>query len=274
MNALARPVTVSTLHKLKAQGEKFAVLTAYDASFAAVLEAAGVEVLLVGDSLGMVVQGQATTLPVTLDEMVYHTRCVARGAGHAMVMADLPFMSYATVEQALASAARLMKEGGAQMLKLEATDNAVEVVRRLAANGIPVCGHLGLAPQTVHKLGGYRVQGREPAAAQAMLAEARAMEAAGADLLLLESVPSTLAETITRSVQVPVIGIGAGPVCDAQVLVLYDLLGISTGKRPRFSKDFLADLDGAGPISIRAAVAAYVQAVKAGTFPAAEHSFT
>lgn len=274
MSERLRQVTVTTLRKLKEQGERFACLTAYDASFAAVLDDAGIDVILVGDSLGMVIQGRSTTLPVTLDEMVYHTRAVSRGTRRALVMADLPFMSYASVPQALDSAARLMKEGGAQAVKLEAGGDAVAVVEQLARHGIPVCGHLGLAPQSVHKLGGYRVQGREHAAAEAMLADARAMEQAGADLLLLESVPAGLAERISRAVSVPVIGIGAGPACDAQILVLYDLLGISVGKRPRFSMDFLQALSGSDTISVRAAVAAFVQAVKDGSFPAAEHTFT
>lgn len=274
MSESPRQVTVATLRKLKGEGEKFACLTAYDASFAAVLDAAGVELILVGDSLGMVVQGHSTTLPVSLDEMVYHTRAVSRGTRRALVMADLPFMSYSSVPQALDSAARLMKEGGAHAVKLEASGDAVEIVAQLARHGIPVCGHLGLAPQSVHKLGGYRVQGREQAAAEAMLADARAMEEAGADLLLLESVPAPLAERITRAVAVPVIGIGAGAACDGQILVLYDLLGITMGRRPRFSMDFLQALGGQADISVHAAVAAYVQAVKDGSFPAPEHTFT
>lgn len=274
MSETPRPVTAAGLRKLKAQGEKFACLTAYDASFAASLDAAGVDLILVGDSLGMVIQGHATTLPVTVDDLVYHTRCVSHGARRALVMADLPFGSYNSVEQALDSATRLMKEGGAQAVKIEATGDAVEIVGRLARHGIPVCGHLGLAPQAVHKLGGYRVQGRDTETAEAMMADARAMEQAGADMLLLESVPAGLAERITRAASVPVIGIGAGPGCDGQILVLYDLLGISMGKRPRFSMDFLETLNGKETVSVQAAVAAYVQAVRDGSFPTAEHSFT
>ena len=261
-------VTVTTLRKYKEAGEKFAVLTAYDAAFATVLENAGVEVLLVGDSLGMVVQGRETTIPVTLDEMVYHTAMVSRGRQRALVMADLPFLSYASAEQALHSAARLMKEGGAQMVKLEGGALMVETVQHLTRHGVPVCAHLGLLPQSVLKLGGYRVQGRESADARTMLADAKALEAAGADLLVLECVPRTLAAEIAASVAIPVIGIGAGPEVDAQVLVLYDMLGITPGKRPKFSRDFLQE-----HASVEAAVAAYVQAVKSGAFPGDEHSF-
>ncbi len=265
------PITINTLRRHKEQGEKFACLTAYDASFAAALESAGVEVLLVGDSLGMVVQGHDTTLPVSLEDMIYHTRAVRRASGRALVMADMPFMTYATLADALHNAGRLMREGGAQMVKLEGGGDLVETIAQLSRNGVPVCGHLGLAPQSVHKLGGYRVQGRDPAAAQAMLDDACAMEAAGADVLLLESVPAPLAAQISARVSVPVIGIGAGAGCDGQILVLYDVLGISVGKRPRFSRDFLQDA--AAPASVRAAVERYVEAVKSGAFPSAEHSF-
>ena len=261
-------ITTRTLREMKQAGEKITCLTSYDASFARILEDAGVDILLVGDSLGMVIQGHDSTLPVDLDDMVYHTRAVSSASESALVMADLPFMSYATPEQAMASAARLMKEGGAQMVKLEGGAVMVDTVRQLSAQGIPVCAHLGLLPQSVNKLGGYRVQGRDSQAADAMLADARAMETAGADVLLLECVPATLAGEITAALSIPVIGIGAGPHCDAQVLVLYDMLGITPGKRPRFSKDFLQQGG-----DIRAAVAAYVKAVKDGSFPAAEHSF-
>ncbi|MBN4079029.1 3-methyl-2-oxobutanoate hydroxymethyltransferase [Beggiatoa alba] len=261
-------ITTSTLRKMKQAGEKITCLTAYDASFAQILEEEGVEILLVGDSLGMVIQGQDSTLPVKLGDMIYHTQMVRAANKTALVMADMPFMTYATPMQALASAGRLMKEGGAHMVKLEGGASMVESVRHLAEHGIPVCAHLGLLPQSVNKIGGYKVQGRNEKEAQAMLLDARAMEEAGADILLLECVPSLLAAEITTTLEVPVIGIGAGPQCDAQVLVLYDMLGITPGKRPRFSKDFLQD---AG--DIRAAVRAYVQAVKDGSFPAAEHSF-
>jgi 3-methyl-2-oxobutanoate hydroxymethyltransferase len=253
---------------MKQAGEKIACLTAYDASFAQILAEEGVDILLVGDSLGMVLQGKDSTLPVKLADMVYHTRMVRAASQDALVMADLPFMTYATPMQALASSGQLMKEGGAHMVKLEGGAPMVGTVANLAEHGIPVCAHLGLLPQSVNKLGGYKVQGRDDQQAQAMLADARAMEDAGADCLLLECVPSLLAAEITAAVEVPVIGIGAGPQCDAQVLVLYDMLGITPGKRPRFSKDFLQEGG-----DIRGAVRAYVQSVKDGSFPGDEHSF-
>ncbi len=264
----AGSVTVTSLRKMKRKGEKFACLTAYDASFAALLDAAGVEVLLVGDSLGMVVQGRETTVPVTMDEMVYHAAAAARGRRRALLMADMPFMSYATPEQALRNAARLMQEGGAHMVKLEGGAIQVETVRQLTARGIPVCAHLGLQPQSVHRLGGYRVQGRDPAAARQMLQDAQALQAAGADVLVVESIPGALAAEITGAVDIPVIGIGAGPTCDGQVLVLYDMLGITPGHRPKFVRDFMQ-----GQSSVAAAVESYVLAVKSGAFPAPEHGF-
>jgi len=257
-------ITLSTLRAMKKRAEKFATLTAYDASFAAILEAAGVEVILVGDSLGMVVQGHSTTVPVTIDEMIYHTRCVRQGSANTLLMADMPFMSDATPALALANAARLMKEGGAQVVKLEGGAVIVDTVRLLSERGIPVCGHLGLLPQSINKLGSYRVQGRDEASAQCLLEDARLLEAAGAELLLLECVPATLMKAVSEQSKVPVIGIGAGADCDSQVLVLYDLLGITRGKRPAFSKNFLEDCG-----SIEAAVAEYVRQVKAGEFPAA-----
>lgn len=259
-------ITISTLNDMKARGEKIAVLTSYDASFARQAEEAGVEILLVGDSLGMVVQGHESTLPVTLDEMVYHTANVARASRRALIMADMPFMSHNDPQQALASAGALMKQGGAHMVKLEGGRVQLEVVRALTARGVPVCCHLGLLPQSVNQLGGYRVQGREHHEATRMIEDAVALVEAGAQVLLLECVPATLAAEITRQVPVPVIGIGAGPDTDAQVLVVYDMLGLTVGKRPRFSKDFLAE---AG--TIPAALAAYVNAVKDGSFPGPEH---
>lgn len=264
----ATPVTVRTLRNMKQAGEKIACLTAYDASFAAVLEAAAVEVLLVGDSLGMVVQGRDSTVPVTMDEMVYHSAAVARGRRRALLMVDMPFMSYATPQQAMANAARLMQEGGAHMVKLEGGASQVESVRQLTERGMPVCAHIGLQPQSVHRLGGYRVQGRDAAAARTMVQDAKALQEAGADVLLVESVPTSLATEITQAVAIPVIGIGAGPECDGQVLVLYDMLGITPGKRPKFAKDFMA-----GQPHIQAAVASYVEAVKSGAFPTPEHCF-
>ncbi len=262
------PVTLSTLRRMKEEGRKFACLTAYDASFAQLIDEAGAEVVLVGDSLGNVIQGHASTVSVTMDDVVYHTRLVARGRRRALLMADMPFMSFATVPSALENAARLMREGFAQMVKLEGGAAQIEIVRRLTEQGVPVCAHLGLRPQSVHRLGGFKVQGRGEAAARAMLDEARRLEEAGADILLLECVPSKLAREITESVAVPVIGIGAGPDCDGQILVLYDVLGITPGRRPRFSRDFLEE---AG--SVRRALEAYVTAVRSGTFPAAEHGF-
>lgn len=260
------PVTLTRLRQMKAAAEKIACLTAYDASFSRILDECGVDVILVGDSLGMVVQGQDTTVPVTMDDMVYHGRAVARGCQRALLMVDMPFMASATIEQAFTNAARLMQEGGAQIIKLEGSGMQLELVRELALRGIPVCAHLGLQPQVVHKLGGYKVQGREAAAAQAMLDSAIALEQAGADMLLLECVPAVLAKRITQSVSVPVIGIGAGVDCDGQVLVLYDVLGISP-KTPRFAKNFLE----AG--TIRSAVTAFVEAVHAGQFPDSAHTF-
>ncbi|MCB1920405.1 MAG: 3-methyl-2-oxobutanoate hydroxymethyltransferase [Candidatus Competibacteraceae bacterium] len=261
-----KPITVTTLAKMKRDGEKFAVLTAYDASFAALLETAGVEVILVGDSLGMVIQGQRTTVPVTLEDMIYHTRLVARGCQTALVMADMPFASYPTVEQAVYSAARLMQEGGAQMVKLEGGGWLADTVRQLSRNGIPVCAHLGLLPQSIHKLGGYKVQGREEAAARQMIDEALALQDAGADVALVECIPAELAARLTEALAIPLIGIGAGPHCDAQVLVSYDMLGITQGHRPRFSKNFLTGCD-----SLQTAVETYVRTVKTGEFPSPEH---
>lgn len=261
-----KPITLTTLAKMKRNREKFTVLTAYDASFAALFEAAGVEVILVGDSLGMVVQGQSTTVPVTMDDMIYHTRLVARGCQTALLMADMPFASYATVEQGVRNAARLMQEGGAQMVKLEGGGALAETVRQLSRNGIPVCAHLGLLPQSVHKLGGYKVQGREEAAAQQIIDEALVLQEAGADVALVECIPAELAARLTEVLEIPLIGIGAGPQCDAQVLVCYDMLNITRGRRPKFSKNFLVGCD-----SLQAAVEAYVRAVKSGEFPGPEH---
>lgn len=261
-------VTVKTLLDMKHAGEKIVCLTAYDASFAALLDAAGVEVILVGDSLGMVIQGRYSTVPVTVADMIYHGRSVAAGCKRAMLMVDMPFMSYATPEDALHNAARIMQEGGAHMVKLEGTANQAQVIERLAAHGIPVCAHLGLRPQFVHKLGGYRVQGRGQDAAQELAQDAQVLEQAGADALLLECVPADLAARIRNAVRIPVIGIGAGRDCDGQVLVLYDMLGITPGKRPRFSKDFLQDGG-----SVSAALRAYVEQVKAGAFPGPEHTY-
>jgi 3-methyl-2-oxobutanoate hydroxymethyltransferase len=270
MGAQARPspVNLVTLRRMKAQGEKIVCLTCYDASFTRVLEDAGVDVLIVGDSLGMVVMGHETTAAVTMEAMIHHAASVARSGRRALRVVDLPFMSYATREQALENAARLMREGGAHMVKLEGGAMMAGVVEHLSRHGIPVCGHIGLLPQSVHKLGGYRVQGRDEAGATRLMNDARSLETAGADLLVIECVPAALAGRVTAAVTIPTIGIGAGPACDGQVLVLYDMLGVSPSGPRRFVKDFLAD---AG--SIPAAVAAYASAVRDGGFPGPEHSF-
>jgi 3-methyl-2-oxobutanoate hydroxymethyltransferase len=261
-------ITLTQLRQLKAKGEKIAVLTAYDASFAYLLDQAGIEVLLVGDSLGMVIQGHDSTLPVTTDDMIYHCQQVHRGSQRALLVVDMPFMSYATPNLALENASRLMREGQAQVVKLEGGAWLVETVHKLTERGIPVCAHLGLTPQSVHQLGGYRIQGRSVNEAERLRNDALALQAAGASLLVLECVPSQLAADITTSLEIPVIGIGAGAACDGQVLVLYDMLGITPGKRPSFTKDFLPETG-----SIPAAIEAFVRAVKEGTFPGVEHAF-
>jgi 3-methyl-2-oxobutanoate hydroxymethyltransferase len=262
------PVTLSTLAQMCAAGEKIACITAYDASFAALVDAAGADIVLVGDSLGMVIQGHDTTVPVTMDQMVYHSAAVARGLQHAFLMADLPFASYTSRDQALTNSVRLMQEGGARMVKLESGASQLEIVEYLTGHDIAVCAHLGLKPQSVHKTGGFRVQGREEQAAARMAADARALEAAGADLLLLECIPAALGGEITEAVTVPVIGIGAGPSTDGQILVLYDVLDITAGRKPRFVRNFM---EGAG--NCGAAVANYVAAVRSGAYPAPEHCF-
>lgn len=264
----AAPLGLLGLAKLKQQGEKIACLTAYDASFAALLDAAGVDVILVGDTLGMVIQGQNSTLPVTVDDMVYHTRAVARGLRRAFLIADMPFNAYSDKQRALDNAARLLAEGGASMVKLEGSANQAEIVAHLAGQGVPVCSHLGLRPQHVNKLGGFKVQGREQAAAKQMIADAKTLEAAGADLLLLECVPRELARDLTSEVSVPVIGIGAGPDVDGQILVLYDMLDITPGKKPRFAKNYMTASDG-----VLGAVRRYVEEVKSGAYPQPEHGF-
>ena len=268
-----RPVSVTTLAAMKQRGERITCLTAYDAPLARVMTEAGVDVILVGDSLGMVVQGHDTTLPVSLDDMIYHSRCVARGMAQAagrkpLLLVDLPFMSYASPEHALRSAARVMQEGGAQMVKLEGGAAQVATVQALTAQGIPVCAHLGLTPQSVHKLGGYKVQGREADAAEAMLRDALALQQAGADMLILECIPSQLAARMQQALAIPVIGIGAGAGCDGQVLVITDVLGLSD-QPPRFALDY-AKLHGAP----RQAIAAFIADVRAGRFPQATQCFS
>ncbi|MBS7838236.1 3-methyl-2-oxobutanoate hydroxymethyltransferase [Wohlfahrtiimonas chitiniclastica] len=260
-------ITVTTLKQLKAKQEKITMLTCYDASFARVMETAGVEILLIGDSLGMTVQGHTSTLPVTLEQMIYHTQNVARGNQTALLLADLPFGTYeADTISAYQNAAALMK-AGAHMVKLEGGMHQVEKTAYLTARSIPVCAHLGLTPQSVNTLGGYRVQGRDESAAEALLTAAKAHEAAGAALLVLECIPAPLAKTVTAALSIPVIGIGAGKDCDGQVLVLQDLLGIYP-KPPKFVKNFLQGQD-----SILAAISSYIAAVKAGTFPESIHTF-
>ncbi len=262
------PVTLATLQGMKARGEKIAALTCYDASFAVLVDEANADVVLVGDSLGMVIQGHDTTVPVTMDDIVYHCRAVSRGLSRPFLMADLPFMSYPSKEQALANSVRLMQEGGAEMVKLESGAGQVQIVEHLASHDIAVCAHLGLKPQSVHKTGGFRVQGREETAAGEMLRSAKALEQAGADIVLLECIPAALGEAITAELHVPVIGIGAGPRTDGQILVLYDVLDITTGRKPRFVRNFM---EGAG--SNLAALKRYVAAVKSGEYPAPEHCF-
>ena len=261
-----KTTTITNLNAMKADGEKFAVITAYDYTFSRLIETAGIEVTLVGDSLGNVIQGRDSTIPVTLDEMAYHTEIVKRGNSRTLLMTDMPFMSYATENQALDNAAILM-QAGAQMVKLEGGEWLAETIYMLTERGIPVCGHIGLTPQSVHKLGGYKVQGKDEEAAQQMIDEAAILEEAGADLLVVECVPSSLGRDLSAALTIPVIGIGAGPNTDAQVLVLQDMLGISQ-RLPKFSKNFLEKTD-----SIQDAIIAYGNDVRSGAFPAPEHCF-
>jgi 3-methyl-2-oxobutanoate hydroxymethyltransferase len=253
---------------MKARGEKITCLTCYDASFTRVLEAAGIDLFIIGDSLGMVLKGHETTVPVTMADMLYHAANVARVGRHALRVVDMPYMSYANPEQALGNAARLVAEGGADMVKLEGGRDKADIVRHLVEHGIPVCGHIGLLPQSIEELGGYHVQGRDEDSARALLADAQALEAAGATLLVMECIPAELAALITSSVGIPTIGIGAGPDCDGQVLVLYDMLGITPGRVPKFVHNFLPE---AG--SVPAAIRAYVEAVRNRRFPGPEHCF-
>jgi 3-methyl-2-oxobutanoate hydroxymethyltransferase len=264
-----KPASLATLKEMKRAGAKIACLTAYDYSFASLLDRAGVDLVMVGDSLGMVMQGHDSTLPVTMADMIYHTQCVARGVQRAVIVGDMPFMSYQkNPEQALANAGRLMQRGGAHMVKLEGGTPMIETVRFLTERGVPVCGHLGLTPQSVHQLGGYRVQGRDEKAAEQIRKDAKLLEAAGAGLIALEAVPAALAKTITQELAIPTIGIGAGPDCDGQVLVLHDMLGLYPRPSPKFSKNFM---DGAA--SLEEAVKRYVAAVKNHSFPGPEHSY-
>lgn len=261
-----KKITINDLMKWKQQGQKFPTSTAYDASFAQLFEQQEMPVLLVGDSLGMVLQGKSDTLPVTVEDIAYHTRCVRAGSPNCLLMADMPFMSYATPEQACESAAVLMR-AGANLVKIEGGEWLVETVKMLAERAVPVCAHLGLTPQSVNIFGGYKVQGREEEKADKMVHEALALEAAGAQIILLECVPASLAKRITEAVKVPVIGIGAGNVTDGQILVMHDMFGISANYMPKFSKNFLAETG-----DIRSAVTLYMEEVKSGAFPSPDHT--
>ncbi|ACT05901.1 3-methyl-2-oxobutanoate hydroxymethyltransferase [Dickeya chrysanthemi Ech1591] len=262
-----KATTISHLRQWKQEQKKFATLTAYDASFAQLFYEQGIRVMLVGDSLGMPVQGHDSTLPVTIDDMVYHTRCVRRGAPHCLLLSDLPFMGAATPEQACQQAAALMR-AGANMVKIEGGSWLVPTVRMLTERAVPVCGHLGLTPQSVNIFGGYKVQGRDEAAASQLLEDALALEQAGAQLLVLECVPVSLAQRVTEALSIPVIGIGAGNVTDGQILVMHDALGVTGGHTPKFARNFMAEA-----ADIRAAVRLYVQEVEQGTFPDEKYSF-
>jgi len=263
----SKAVTVPALFALRAKGEKITMLTAYDASFASLMDMCGVETLLVGDSLGMVCQGHNSTLPVTIDEVAYHTACVARGNKTALLLADMPFGSYATPETAFHNAVKLI-QAGAQMVKVEGGAWVVDTVRFLVEREIPVCAHLGLTPQSVHRFGGYKVQGKTAEGAEQLKADALALQAAGASLLVLEAIPAGLGKEVTDLLTMPTIGIGAGPDCSGQVLVMHDFIGVFPGKKARFVKNFME-----GQTSIEGAVRAYIREVKDGTFPAPEHCF-
>ena len=264
------PVSLGALHRKKQRGERFAALTAYDALFAELISSSGVDVLLVGDSLGMVLHGHDSTLPVTLDDMVYHMHCVRRGNNGALIMADLPFMSYASEAQSLESAAVLMR-AGAHVVKLEGGAWLAESTRLLTERGIPVCAHMGLTPQSINRIGGYRVQGRDPSQAQAMIDEALILQDSGASIVLLECVPTDLGQAISERLTVPVIGIGAGPHTDGQIMVMHDMLGLTLSRIrvPKFVKNFLPESADGIPGAFRA----YADAVRDGSFPGPEHSF-
>lgn len=263
------PINVSTLREMKKRGEPIACITAYDASYATLVDAAHADLVLVGDSLGMVIQGHDTTVPVTVNDIVYHSRAVARGLRRAFLVADMPFMSYAMPDQALENSVRMMQEGGAMMIKLEGGEDQVDIVGHLARHDIPICAHIGLKPQSVHKIGGFKVQGRDKGQAKAMLSLANKLQDAGADIILLECVPNEVGQMISNSLEVPTIGIGAGPHVDGQILVLYDILDITRGRTPRFVRNFQLGND-----SPLAALQAYVNAVKDRSYPAPEHCFS
>ncbi len=266
---MTRKKTILDIQKMKGEGEKISVLTAYDYPLARLMDQAGIDMILVGDSVATVVSNHDTTLPVTMDEMIYHTRAVVRGAQSALVVADMPFLSYQIdLRDARLNAGRLIKEGGAQAVKLEGGENMAETIRAITAMDIPVMGHIGLTPQSIHRMGGYRVQGRREEQARQLLADARAAEAAGAFALVMEAIPRNLAREITSALTIPTIGIGAGIDCDGQVLVIHDILGLCEKYSPKFVKKY-ADISA----TIGAGVEAYIREVKEGVFPAAEHSF-
>jgi len=261
-------VTLSTLNKMAQEGDRITMLTCYDASFAALLDASGVDTLLIGDSLGNVLQGHDTTLPVTLRDIVYHTQCVARGAKRAFIIGDMPFGTFqVTPQDAFRNAVEIMA-AGAQMVKIEGGKIMLETIEFLVQRGVPVCGHIGLTPQSVHQLGGFKVQGRQQSDAERLIEEAKVLESAGAGMIVLEAIPAALGRDVTKAIRTPTIGIGAGVDCSGQVLVLHDMLDVFPGKKAKFVKNFM---QGAG--SIQAAVQAFVKEVKAGTFPGPEHSF-
>ncbi len=264
---MAKKITTSTLQKMKDNGEKISTITAYDASFAKLFDQAGIHAILVGDSLGMVLQGHDSTLPVKIDDMVYHTTSVARGVENTLVLSDMPFMSYSTKEQTFENAAKLM-QAGATMVKIEGGSWLCDTISGLTERGIPVCGHLGLTPQSVNVFGGFKVQGRESDKAKAMIEEAKQLEAAGIKLLVLECIPADLAKAITDTLTIPVIGIGAGKDTDGQILVMYDALGISFNYMPKFSRNFIIDTG-----DIKQAIELYISEVNAGNFPGPEHIF-
>jgi len=266
---MSQRVTLHTLRACKGRGQKITMLTAYDATFARLLDEAGADILLVGDSLGMVIQGHDTTLPVTLDEMIYHCRAVARGARRAQIVGDMPFMTYQDVSEGVKNAGRLVKEGGCHAVKLEGGAQHAELVARLVAGGIPVMGHIGLTPQSFHQLGGFKVQGKDAASAARLIADAKALEAAGAYAIVLEGIPSEVAAEITAAVSVPTIGIGAGIGCDGQVLVIYDLLGMDDRFKPKFVRRYANVGD-----TIKEACGRFIADVRDGSFPAAAESFS
>jgi 3-methyl-2-oxobutanoate hydroxymethyltransferase len=265
---MTKPATLNYLRKCKQENRRFTCLTAYDASFAQVLHDNGVDLLLVGDSLGMVIQGHSSTVPVSVDDIVYHCQAVRRGAPDALLMADMPFMGDMDCASAMRNAGRILQQGGAQILKLEGGRYQAEIFQALSNKGVALCAHLGLMPQSINKLGAYKVQGKQQQAAQTLLEDAQILQQAGADLMLLECVPQDLARQVSESLQIPVIGIGAGPHCDGQVLVVQDILGLGGEYKPRFAKDYLQQGG-----SIAGAVRAFVDEVKDGVFPAPEHCF-